>query len=102
MGATKEVEYTLDGKTVKFIIKKINYGEYQKIASSAGNMELIGGQTRGKIDTTKFADEVMKAAVSGPVDFHQLDVGDGIDLQTKVFDFNGMGETKSFPAEQSK
>ncbi len=97
MGAKKELEYSVDGKVVKFTIRRITYGEYQKIIAGFSQVELIGGNaTRSKVDTTRLVDEIMKISVSGDTDYHDLDVSDGIDLQREVLEINGMGDTPSF------
>lgn len=91
--------YQVDGRQVEFKLRRLKFGEYQKIVGTIGQVELINGTTRGRIDTTKLVDELMKATVSGEVDFHQLDVADGLDLQEKVLAFNGMGGIENFRTE---
>jgi hypothetical protein len=98
MVAEQEVEYNVDGKKVQFKIRRIKYGEYQKIIASAGNVELIGGVSKSKIDTMKLVDEIMKISVTGTMDYHELDVQCGTDLQAKVMAFNGMGVEEPFRA----
>jgi hypothetical protein len=91
MVAEREVTYQVNGQPVTYKYRRLRYGEYQQIMGSIGQVELVGGVTRSKVDTTKMIDELMKKAVSGAVDFHELDMVDGLDLQEKVLEFNGMG-----------
>lgn len=101
--ATEEVEYQVEGKTAKFRIRQVKYGEWQKVmrASGTGNVEMIGNTTKGRIDTTQLTDELMKLAVEkmGDVDFHDLTAVDGMDLQDRVLELNGMGKRQPFRAE---
>jgi hypothetical protein len=91
-----ETEYVVNGKPTKFYIRRLKFGEYQKAMGSMSTVELMGGISRGKLDMTKLVDELMKASVraeDGKTDFHELDVTDGLDLQAKVLEYNGMGST---------
>jgi hypothetical protein len=99
--AEQEVEYEIDGKMVKFHLRRVKFGEWQKVMQNtgSGNVEMLGNITKGKIDTTRLMDDLMKLSVTGDRDFHDLSIGDGMDLQNKVLDLNGMGEKKSFRVE---
>jgi len=92
--------YKIDGKDVPFEIRRVNFGEYQRAIQSATKSEMIGNLAKSSIDTTKMIDELMKVSVSGPVDFHLLDMQDGMDLQEKVLAYNGMGDKSSFRPER--
>lgn len=99
----EKVEYELNGKRVTFTIKKVTYGQWQKVmsASGSGNVELLGNVTKGRIDTTKMTDELMKIAVSSDsgADFHDLSMADGMDLQDRVMVVNGLSQNEPFRAQ---
>ena len=98
MVAEQVVEYEIDGKKVQYTIKRITYGAWQKVMGTIGGVEYIGGVTKSKIDVIKLTDELMKVAVTGTPDYHELSMADGQDLQAKVLSFNGMGEQGTFRA----
>lgn len=96
MGAEKSIEFEYEGKKVKFTIKRLSYGQYQKAVASATSMDLLGNVAKGKIDSTKMIDEMMKSCVSGEMDYHLLDAVDGIKLQEEMMKFNGLGGEGNF------
>ncbi len=101
--AEQEAVYQVDGKELKYKIKRVKYGDWQKVmqSSGSGNVELLGNITKGKIDTTRLMDDLMKLSVESlsGVDFHDLPMACGMDLQEKVLSFNGMNEQKPFRSE---
>lgn len=98
----EEVEYQVDGKPTKFRIRVVKYGEWQKVMkdTGSGSVEMLGNITKGKVDTVRLMDEIMKLAVSGDIDFHELSAGDGMDLQDRVLAVNGMKTSQPFRAPQ--
>lgn len=96
----KEVKLQYAGKEEIFIIKKLTFGEKNRLREEVTDVKVLNGQQLVKIDTTKLIENsIFKSLVKAPFpitlqNIQDLDAELGEQLLDAVQEYNNLDEKK--------